>query len=72
MYEWRIAASGKPVAVTHSKGNAQVRDRPGTDVEYELAQWRRACLKVKKGPGKDVSFDPKRDPDMLKVYTYAY
>ena len=60
---------GKPVAVTHSKGNAQVRERPGTDIEYEKAQWKRSTLKIRKGPGKGdaANFDPETDSYMMKV-----
>lgn len=53
--------TGKPVAVTHSRGKG-AKDRPGAaDLAYEKAQWQKKRLSIKKGPGKGKS----RPPDEL-------
>ena len=58
--------AGKPIAVTHSKGKAAARDRPGTDLDYERAHWKRKGLKIRKGPAKG-NLDPERNPDVLEM-----
>ena len=50
--------------MTHSKGNASAKERPGTNLEYEKEHYRKRGLRVKKGPAKG-HIDPERDPDAL-------
>ena len=51
--------TGKPVAVTHSRGKGVTKDRPGTDFEYEKKYWRqKAASKGKTSSSINNSENP--------------
>ena len=52
---------GKPVAVTHSKGQGRKGPVPGSDIEYEQKMWR---IKKNKSTATDPDQRSKPDPSM--------
>jgi hypothetical protein len=57
-----IDCTGKPVAVTHSRGKGVSKDRPGADLSYERAYYRNKGLKKKtKGSSNNTTIDQSTD-----------